>query len=84
MEDQVDNEEFQDLYIDSVIKKWSGLKYKYLTKLMPVDISKLDPEAELNYTKENARILMKNSTEFDLWVGELLEDVENFSRASFS
>lgn len=39
MEDEVDSDLFQDMYINAVIKGWSGFKYNYLERMIPVDTS---------------------------------------------
>lgn len=82
-EEEVDNDLFQDLYIKSVILDWRGLKYKYLGKLVPVDLSAVeDLDGELGYTEDNAKLLMKNGVDFDAWVTEMLDDVANFTKTS--
>ena len=78
-EEVLDEDKFLTEYCKAVIKKWSGLKYRYLEELLLVDISSLDPEDELPYTQENAELLMKNSTTFDSWVTETVGDLENFT-----
>ena len=82
VEEEVDSDLFQTLYIGAVIKNWRGLKYKYLNKLAPFDISELDEEAQEPYTEESAEVLMKNSTDFDAFVSNTLEDVENFTQSN--
>lgn len=82
MEEDVDSDLFQSLYIGAVIKDWKGLKYKYLPKFVPTDISAEDPEDELEYTQGNAEVLMKNASGFDTWVSTMLEDVENFTQSN--
>ncbi len=79
VEEEVDSDLFQTLYIQAIIKDWRGLKYKYLPKLLPTDISSVDPEEELEFSIDDAELLMKNSTDFDSWVSSVLEDVENFN-----
>ncbi|GAF93175.1 unnamed protein product, partial [marine sediment metagenome] len=59
MEEEVDSELFQDLYISAVIKDWKGLKLKYLEKFFPVNIGAQDPEELLDFTDDNARSMMK-------------------------
>ena len=82
-EEEVDSELFQRLYIKSVILDWSGLKYKYLAKLVPVDLSSVeDTEEELEYSEANANLLMKNGVDFDAWVTEMLDDVSNFTKSN--
>jgi hypothetical protein len=82
MEEEVDSDLFQSLYIGSIIKDWRGLKYKYLPRLVPTDISSVEPDDELEYSKDNAEALMKNASEFDAWVSAMIEDVENFTQSS--
>jgi len=79
-EDEVDSELFQDLYIKAVIKGWTGFKYKYVLKMLPVDPNTIEnPEDELEYSVDNAVLLMKNCTDFDSWITIQLEDVANFT-----
>ena len=79
-EEQLDEEKFLIEYVKAVIKGWSGLKYSYLEELLLVDISSLNPEDELPFNQENAEILMKNATDFDTWVTEVVGDLENFTK----
>jgi hypothetical protein len=78
-EEVLDEEKFLSEYTKGVIKGWSGLKYRYLEELLLVDVSNLDPEDELQYTQDNAELLMKNSTSFDSWITETVGDLENFT-----
>lgn len=79
MQEDLDSDLFQRLYIDAVIKDWKGLKLKYLPRFVPTDISGKDPEDELEYSSDNAEALMTNASDFDSWVTTVLEDVENFT-----
>ena len=79
VEEEMDSDLFQSLYIKAVIKDWKGLKYKYLPKLVPTDISGLEEEDEEAFSHENAESLMKNSVDFDNFVSSILDDVENFA-----
>ena len=80
-EEQLDNDKFLVEYCKAIIKGWKGLKYKYLEELLLVDTSNLDPEDELDYTQENAELLMKNSGDFDNWVSETVGELENFTKS---
>lgn len=80
-EEQLDNDKFLVEYCKAIIKGWSGLKYKYLEELLLVDTSKLNLEDELEYTEENAELLMKNSGDFDNWVSETVAELENFTKS---
>lgn len=78
-EEILDEDRFLTEYVNSVVKGWSGLKYRYLEELLLVDVADLDPDDELLYTQDNAELLMKNSNEFDTWVTETVGDLENFT-----
>lgn len=73
---------FLELYVDAAIRGWQGLKFKYINLLVPVDVSQYDPEDTLAYSKENALMLMKNSTDFDSFISERVNDLGNFSKSS--
>ena len=78
-EEELNEDKFLTEYCKAVIKGWKGLKYQYLEELLLVDVSALDPNDELKYTKENAELLMKNSSPFDTWVTETVSELENFT-----
>ena len=50
-EDTLDEDKFLTEYCKAVIKGWSGMKYKYLEELLLVDISGVDPEQELDFSR---------------------------------
>lgn len=78
--EELNDELFLELYVKSSIKGWSGLKLSYLEQLAPVDLSGQDPDAELEYSEENALYLMKNSANFDSFISEQVTDLGNFSK----
>lgn len=83
VEEELDSELFQKLYIQAVIKGWEGLKYEYLAKMVPVDLSQVpEGEEELEFSISNAEVLMKNASGFDAWVTDVLDDVQNFTQGS--
>tara|TARA_B100001093_G_C25984940_1_gene658998 strand:- start:72 stop:500 length:429 start_codon:yes stop_codon:yes gene_type:complete len=79
-EEILDDDRFIVEYTKSIVKGWSGLKYRYLEELLLVDVSALDPDDELPYTKDNAELLMKNAVDFDTWVTETVGDLANFTK----
>ena len=81
-EETIDNDLFLSMYTKELIKDWKGLKYAYLTELLPVDISQVDGEEELEYSEENALDLMKNSSDFDTWLSSVTGDIRNFNKSS--
>lgn len=80
-EEALDDDKFLVEYCSSVIKGWKGLKYKYLEKMLLVDLQGIDKEDELAYSQEDAEILMKNAGDFDTWVTETVGDLENFTQS---
>jgi hypothetical protein len=80
--EELNDDLFLELYVRGSIKSWTGLKMRYLEQLAPVDISDQDPEAELEYSDENALYLMKSSVNFDSFISEQVTDLGNFSKSS--
>jgi uncharacterized membrane protein len=81
--EELNDELFTKNYVGSVVKGWTGLKYAYLQDLMLVDLSSIkDLEEELEYSEENALVLMKNSTEFDNFISDVTSDLSNFQKFS--
>ena len=78
-EEILDEDKFLTEYCKAVIKGWKGFKYRYLEEFLLVDIADLDPDDELAYTQENSELLMKNSSDFDSWVTDVVGDLENFT-----
>lgn len=82
-EEDVDSDIFQDIYVKAIVRGWEGLKFKYLAKLLPIDLSAIeDVETELEYTHDNAMSLMKNSPNFDGFVTDMTGALENFTQSS--
>jgi len=80
MVEDLDEDKFVVEFAKATIKGWKGLKLKYLEDLILVDLNNQDEEAELEYDKEQAEVLVQNSTEFDNWVNEVVFDLANFRR----
>ena len=78
--EELNDDLFLELYVKASIKGWKGFKLTYLEQLAPVDVSKEDVDAELDYSEENALMLMKASTNFDAFVSEQVTDLGNFSK----
>lgn len=80
--EEFDEELFLQLYCEAAIRGWKGFKFKYVQALVPVDVSKFDPDDELGYTKENALMIMQNSSEFDNFISEHVNDLGNFNKSN--
>lgn len=74
-----DQDAFTEAFCREAIKDWSGLKYKHLIQLMLIDEAQIeDMEAELPFSHDNAYVLLKESTIFDNWVNERVNDLATF------
>jgi hypothetical protein len=80
--EEFNDELFLQLYVENAIKGWKGFKLSYLDQLAPVDLTGQNMEAELEYTTENALFLMKNSSNFDAFISEQVNDLGNFSKTN--
>ena len=77
-EETLDDEKFVKEFTEATVKGWKGLKLKYLEDLVLVDLKGQDQETELDYTEDNAKQLVDNSSEFDNWLNEVVFDLDNF------
>ncbi len=80
--EELDDKLFLQLYVDASIKGWSGLKLTYLELLAPIDVTGLDMESELPYSKDDALFLMQSSANFDAFISETVTDLTNFTTSS--
>ena len=76
--EELDETKFVSEFTEATIKGWKGLKLGYLEDLILVDLKGQNPESEVNWTQENAMVLVENSNEFDNWLNEVVFDLENF------
>ncbi len=79
-EEEVDFEKFTEEYARLAVVGWKGLTPKILATLIPIDLDKM-PKEDIEFSVENAIDLMKNSTPFDQWIGDCMNDIEKFSKA---
>ena len=80
--EELNEDKFISEFTKATIKNWKGFKLKYLENFMLVDISKADPNAELPFSQDNAKLLVTNSSEFDTWVNDTVFDLDNFRSES--
>ena len=79
-EEEVDSAKFLEAYAEKAIAGWRGLRIKHLPLLLPVDISSMDPEENIEYRDEGALEILKNSTIFDQFVTDTMNDFEQFTK----
>jgi hypothetical protein len=80
--EEVNDDLFLQLYVQAAVKNWNGLKLSYLAQLAPVDLDGHDLEDMLEFSDENALFLMKNSSNFDAFISELVTDLGNFQTSN--
>lgn len=79
VDDLLDDEKFLHKFVEAVIKGWTGLKVSYLQELALIDAEGLDPDTEVDFSVDNAIVLMENSPAFDTWITEVSTEMENFT-----
>ena len=77
-EETLDDDKFVIEFTNATVKGWKGLKLKYLEDMILVDLKGQDRNKEMEYSEDNAQVLVENSTEFDNWLNEVVFDLENF------
>jgi hypothetical protein len=80
--EDLDDKLFLKLYVNAAIKGWSGLKFKYLNELAPMDFDPKDADKEVPYSEENALTLMESSSNFDGFISETVSDLSAFTKSS--
>ena len=78
-EEEIDNDKFLEEYTKRAIKSWKGLHVKDLPQLLPIDMSNADPNEEISYNETEALELIKNSTVFDQFITDCMQDYEKFT-----
>ncbi len=78
-EEKVDTDKFMDEYIKKAIVGWTGLTYETVKGLVPISVTEEDLVKEVPYSHEDAMWLVKNSSEFDTFVSDTMNQVDLFS-----
>ena len=76
--ENLDEEKFVIEFSKASVKNWKGLTIDHLETLILIDSSEQEGTAEVSYSQENAEVLVQNSTEFDMWLNEVVFDLDNF------
>lgn len=78
MVEKLDEDMFMRSFCEKTIKGWKGLKLKDVAGLVLMDLEAEDPEQEVEYSVDNAQLLIENSVEFDNWINDVVYDLDNF------
>ncbi len=76
--ENLDEEKFVTEFSAASIKNWKGLTLEHLETILLINSDGEDPKSEVNYSIENAEILVSNSAEFDTWLNEVVFELDNF------
>ena len=76
--EELDEEKFVKEFSIAVLKDWKGLKLEHLETILLINTDGQDMSKELDYSEDNAEILVSQSTEFDTWLNEVVFDLDNF------
>jgi len=74
----LDEDKFITEFTKAVVKDWKGLTLGHLETLLLIDMEEKDPDESLEFSEENAEVLVSSSTEFDTWLNEVVFDLDNF------
>ena len=76
--EDLDGDKFATEFSKAVVKDWKGLTLDYLQSLILIKTKGLDLTEELEYTQDNAEMLVTGSVEFNGWLNEVAFDLDNF------
>ena len=74
----LDEDKFVTEFAEASVKGWKGLTIEHLETLILIDTTGQAPDSEVEFSQENAEVLVTSSSEFDTWLNEVVFDLENF------
>lgn len=77
-EETLDEDKFVTEFTRATLKNWKGLTLEHLETLILIDTEGQDMSKEVEYSEENAEVLVGQSAEFDTWLNEVVFDLDNF------
>ena len=77
-EETLDDDKFVSEFTRKTVKSWKGLTLSHLETLILIDTEGQDMSKEVEYSEENAEVLVSQSAEFDTWLNEVVFDLDNF------
>lgn len=73
-----DEDKFVDKFVSHCICGWSGLTLEAVSHLLLIDVSGQDMSTEVQYSHDNAVMLLKNSTAFNAFIDKTVFDLDCF------
>tara|TARA_B100001996_G_scaffold136979_1_gene104217 strand:+ start:2155 stop:2607 length:453 start_codon:yes stop_codon:yes gene_type:complete len=78
VEETLDEEKFVVEFSRATVLNWKGLTLDHLQTLLLVETGDEDLTKEVEFSVDNAEVLVSQSSEFDTWLNEVVFDLENF------
>ena len=78
IEQKLNAEKFIDKFVKRAILNWDGLTMDILSNFLPIEVEEEGKEKTLDFTTDNAKLLIRESQLFDDWVNEKISDIETF------
>jgi hypothetical protein len=78
VEEVLDEDKFVTEFSRVSVLNWRGLTLDHLQTLILVEVGDQDLSAEVEFSTDNAEVLVSQSSEFDTWLNEVVFDLENF------
>jgi hypothetical protein len=79
---EFDSDKFLEAFCSHAVSGWKGLTYEKLAQLMLIDETSIeDMSKEVEYSKDNAFLLMKESQAFDNWVNDRVNQLSIFRKS---
>lgn len=78
IEKELDTDKFLNKFVDRAIKGWSGLTVEIASNFLPLEVTEENKDKEIDYNKETALLLLKESDLFDNWVNAKITDIDTF------
>lgn len=80
MEEKLSEDNFIEAFTRATVKDWKGLTLNILQDFLLLNVEGQDLEEEVPFSEEYAQLLVKESSEFDLWVNEVIFDFGTFRK----
>ena len=78
VEEVLDEDKFVVEFSKATVLGWKGLTLDHLQTLLLIETGNEDLNSEVEFSVENAEVLVSQSAEFDTWLNEVVFDLENF------
>jgi len=78
VEEVLDEDKFVTEFSRVSVLNWRGLTLDHLQTLILIEAGEEDLSSEVEFSADNAEVLVSQSSEFDTWLNEVVFDLENF------